>query len=429
MATLASAATQGGTSPFEWIRHITIAEDDYSFEDDDDDDDDDDEHSTRTPSASALLLRLNQQVSNNSTAAKEASDVIINLFIAMLIEQNTSNTLQRNPNNIRGKGTFCAHALLLSNMPLLISTQSMLLCLNKVLEHLPPLAAPPSDANIEHITGPPGMPALVDRGKRLNYVEITSAWATDFCATAEKRKGILHQKEFGSLFRRLFMHDVFDLDMYGEWSAVVGDTQLDVTPWTNIDEVLEKRSRIVRTARRNHRKRSMEMNRRAIKMQPQYGAGNPLAEYYRRTQDQTSGGRGSEWGIQPKCCLNNCAQIEETHKPHQLRCLQCGWGHWCSLVCYALDNTRYNDGCFNRSSGAHPLHCSGTDPVQKEQNLSAVDELMNPSSKKRCCDCCGKVTPLDGEEEGEKKKKFQTCVSLLFVCCTTTTTYFCSFGF
>ena len=162
-------------------------------------------------------------------------------------------------------------------------------------------------------------------------------------------------------------------------------------------------------------------------MQPQHGAGNPLAEYYRRTRDQTSGGRGSEWGIQPKCCLNNCAQIEETHKPHQLRCLQCGWGHWCSLVCYALDNTRYNDGCFNRSSGAHPLHCSGTDPVQKEQNLSAVDDLMNPSSKKRCCDCCGKVTPLDGEEEGEKKKKFQTCVSILFVCCTTT--YFCSFGF
>jgi len=99
------------------------------------------------------------------------------------------------------------------------------------------------------------------------------------------------------------------------------------------------------------------------------------------------------WRYQLKCSAMDCSNLEDPENPHQLRCEECWYFHWCC------------NGCKTQScdfSNQHEMLCAATPPDKAEQTRQEVfallgwDEQSSSDSGKTCQSC--------GRREGPEKK-------------------------
>ena len=104
------------------------------------------------------------------------------------------------------------------------------------------------------------------------------------------------------------------------------------------------------------------------------------------------------WRYQRKCSAMHCSNLEDPENPHELRCEECWYFHWCCHGC----KTRSCD--FSRQ---HDMLCAATPPDKAEQTRQEVfallgwDKQSSSTSANKTCQSCGKK---DGPETKLNKR-------------------------
>jgi hypothetical protein len=150
----------------------------------------------------------------------------------------------------------------------------------------------------------------------------------------------IEPERFIPILRRCAMLDILDKDwnMLGGWEDILKGLEAKCCltgPVLRLpcDNILHERTTILRNARN-----SMQCKFFSVR-------------FMRYTEDQAP----QRWRYFPKCSAPACSHIESVHAPHEFRCRQCWYFHYCSEAC-----KEYCDNIM----GLHPKFCRDT-PASK----------------------------------------------------------------